>query len=113
MYVWVWVCLIGGVLAPAESKVALAFHNFVVVEITPHARRIDIFVVNLGIMWLIINRVVACFLGSLSMSGSLTKSLPKRGFVSLDVQSTCLLSASLGAKGFRDSPTVSARYIGA
>ncbi len=43
---------------------------------------------------------------------SVTKTVPRFGFLSLDLKKSSFLSASLGAKGFRDSPTLTNQYIG-
>jgi hypothetical protein len=43
---------------------------------------------------------------------SVTKTVPRYGFLSLDLKKSSHLSVSLGAKGFRDSPTITSRYTG-
>jgi hypothetical protein len=53
-----------------------------------------------------------CAAFPLAFAASRTKTLPKRGFVALDLRFSCYLTATLTAKGFRDSHTVAGRYIG-
>ncbi len=47
-----------------------------------------------------------------SHSPSVTKTLPRFGFLSLDLKKSSHLAASLGAKGYRDSATLSCQYTG-